>query len=166
MSENENNYDLKTLAEKLRDVRFTIFTTRQGHELHGRPMTVLEATEQGSLWFFGVKESELVQEAAADPDVTLSFADNAKGTYAFVSGKAYLRDDRAKVEELWNPIHKAWYDGPDDSDLQLIEVKLESAEYWDSPDSGAVRFLGILKAAVTGDEHEVGEHGHVQAPRP
>jgi len=165
MAENENNYDLKTLSEKLQAVRFSMFATRQGDQLRARPMTVLEATEQGSLWFFGVRASELVEEAAGDPNVALTFADNGNGTYAFVSGRAYLREDQAKVEELWNPIHKAWYDGPDDPDLQLIEVQIESAEYWDSPDSGPLRFLGIIRAAVTGDEHEVGEHGQVETSR-
>ena len=95
MPENENSYDLKTLAEKLQEVRFTMFATRQPDAIRGRPMTVLEATDQGSLWFFGVKDSELVQEAAEDPQVSLSFADNGKGTYAFVSGRAYLRTDPA-----------------------------------------------------------------------
>ena len=165
MAENENTYDLKTLSEKLQEVRFSMFATRQGEELRARPMTVLEATEQGSLWFFGVRESELVQEAASNPDVALTFADNGNSTYAFVSGTAYLREDQAKVDELWNPIHKAWYDGPEDPDLQLIEVQIASAEYWDSADSGPLRFLGIIRAAVTGDEHEVGEHGEIETSR-
>ena len=42
---------------------------------------------------------------------------------------------------------------------------MESAEYWDSPDSGIIRFLGIIKAAVTGEEHEF-EHGEIRAPTP
>ena len=164
MGENENSYDLPTLAEKLQEIRFTMFTTRQGDELRARPMTALEVTDNGSIWFFGVRESELVAEVAQDSTVGLSFADNGKGTYSFVSGSGFLREDPGKVQDLWNPIHKAWYDGPDDPDLQLIEVRLKSAEYWDSPDSGPLRFLGILKAAVTGDEHEVGEHGEIEAP--
>lgn len=164
MAENENPYDLPALAEKLQSIRFAMFTTRRGDELRARPMTALEVTERGSIWFFGVRESELAQEVAADSTVGLAFADNSKGTYAFVAGHGFLRENRAKLEDLWNPILKAWYDGPDDPDLQLIEVQLESAEYWDSPDSGPLRFLGILKAAVTGDEHEVGTHGTVEAP--
>lgn len=163
MAENENSYDLPTLAKKLQDIRFTMFTTRQGAELRARPMTTLQASEDGSLWFFGVRESELVQEVAADSRVGLAYADNGGGSYAFVAGSAYLREDRAKIEELWNPIHRAWYSGPEDPDLRLIEVELETAEYWDSPDSGVFRFLGILRAAVTGEEHEVGEHGQIEA---
>lgn len=163
MAENENTYDLPTLAKKLHDIRFTMFTTRQGSDIRSRPMTTLEATDEGSLWFFGVRDSELANEVAADPRVGLAYADNGSGTYAHVVGTGHLREDQAKVDELWNPIHKAWFDGPDDPDLQLIEVRLDTAEYWDSPDSGVFRFLGVLRAAVTGDEHEVGTHGEVEA---
>ena len=59
-----------------------------------------------------------------------------------------------------------WYDGPEDPDLQLIEVRIQSAEYWDSPDSGIVRMVGVLRAAVTGEEHEVGTHGEVKGSAP
>jgi general stress protein 26 len=164
MAENENQYDLPTLAKKLQDIRFTMFTTHQGPDMRARPMTTLEATDAGSLWFFGVRGSELADEVAADARVGLAYADNGSGTYAYVVGRGYLREDRAKIDELWNPIHKAWYSGPDDPDLQLIEVQLKTAEYWDSPDVGVVRFLGVLRAAVTSDEHEVGEHGEVSVP--
>jgi len=162
MAENQNSYDLPTLAGKLQDIRFTMFITHQGNGVHARPMTTLQATDHGSLWFFGVRKSELVEEVAADSRIGLAYADNGGGTYAFVSGRGYLREDQAKVEELWNPIHKAWYSGPEDPDLQLIEVVVETAEYWDSPDSGVFRFLGILRAAVTDEEHEVGEHGEIE----
>ena len=67
-----------------------------------RPMTTLEATEGGSLWFFGVRESELTSEARAEPRVGLAYADNGKGTYAYVTGRAFLRDNQAKVDQLWS----------------------------------------------------------------
>lgn len=150
------------LLDSIRESRFTMFTTRdQEDRLRARPMTTLEVTDEGSLWFFGVRSSELVTEAASDPRVGLAYADPGAGSYAFVSGRCHLREDRSRVEELWSDIHKAWYDGPDDPDLQLLEVRIEAAEYWDAPDSGVVRFLGILKAAVTGEEHEA-EHGQIE----
>ncbi len=115
------------------------------------------------LGFFGVRDSELTNEAAATPAVGLAYADNGDGSYAFVSGTCHLREDRTKVQQLWSKLHEAWYEGPDDPDLQLIEIRMESAEYWDSPDSGIFRFLGIVKAAVAGsDEDELGEHGEIQ----
>jgi general stress protein 26 len=158
--------DLPKLLEWIRGTRFTMFTTIDGEgRPRARPMTTLEASDAGALWFFGVRQSELTDEARAEPRVGLAYGDNGKGTYAYVTGRCFLREDRAKVGELWSKIHAAWYDGPDDPDLQLIEVRMESAEYWDGPDSGIVRFLGIIKAAITGEEHEV-DHGEVTAPTP
>jgi general stress protein 26 len=158
--------DLPKLLETIRDIRFTMFTTVDGDgRPRARPMTTLEATDGGSLWFFGVREAEMTGEARDEPRVGLAYADNGKGSYAYVTGRCFLRDDRAKVEQLWSKLHEAWYDGPDDPDLQLIEVRMESAEYWDSPDSGMIRFLGMVKAAVTGEEHEF-DHGEIRAPTP
>ena len=58
MAENENTYDLADLTHKLQGIRFTMFTTHQGEEMRARPITTLEATEDGTLWFFGVRDSE------------------------------------------------------------------------------------------------------------
>src|SRR5262245_36484018 len=114
--------DLPKLLDVIRDTRFTMFTTldRDGRP-RARPMTTLDASASGSLWVFGVRASDLTEEARANPRVGLAYADNDKGSYAFVTGACRLRDDRAKVEQLWSKLHEAWYDGPDDPDLQLIE---------------------------------------------
>ncbi|MFI7546199.1 pyridoxamine 5'-phosphate oxidase family protein [Actinoplanes sp. NPDC049599] len=41
------------------------------------------------------------------------------------------RHDRAKVEELWNPMLKAWFpEGLETPDLRLIKVHAETAECW------------------------------------
>ena len=158
--------DLPKLLDSIRDTRFTMFTTIDDEgRPRARPMTTLEATDDGSLWFFGIREGELVDEARAEPRVGLAYDNHGKGTYAYVRGRCFLREDRARVEQLWSKPHEAWYDGPDDPDLQLIEVRMESAEYWDSPDSGVIRFLGIIRAAITGEEHEF-DHGEITAPTP
>lgn len=158
--------DLPQLLESMRKTRFAMFTTVDGEGgLHARPMTTLEAGEDGSLWFFGVRDSELVGEVSAQNAVGLAYVDNGSSTYTFVSGTCHLREDRAKVDELWSRIHEAWFDGPDDPRLQLIEVRMESAEYWDSPDPGAVRILSMVRAAVTGKQPE-GDHGEIEVAQP
>ena len=80
-----------------------------------------------------------------------------------MTGRARVVDDAAKAKELWNPALKAWFtEGLDDPKLALIEVRIESAGYWDAPDNRFVRLAGILKAAVTGEEYDSGEVGHVE----
>ena len=127
-------------------------------------MTTLEADTSGSLWFFISADATTLDQIAADPSVGLAYADNGKGTYVSVAGDAVVRDDRAKVRELWNPAFKAWFEGPDDPNLNLVEVRIREAEYWDGPDSRIARLIGIVAAAVTGDEYDAGEHGEIDTP--
>ena len=153
--------DLSRLLDAIRETRFAMFTTRGGDRLRSRPMTVLDVSDEGSVWFLGARDSDVVAEAAADPRVGLVFADPDDGTYAYVEGNAQLRDDPDRVKELWDPMAEAWFEGPDDPSIQLIVVRIESGEYWDTPDNGAFRLLGVVKAAVIGDREAAGEHGEV-----
>ena len=164
MADTHTRNDLDKLVELLEDVRFTMFTTRVDGRIHSRPMTTLQADTSGSLWFFISADASTLDEIAADPSVGLAYADNGKGTYVSVAGDATVVGDRAKVEELWNPAFKAWFDGPDDPNLRLVEVRIASAEYWDSPDSRVARLVGIVAAAVTGDEYDAGEQGTIETP--
>lgn len=155
--------DLKTLHEHLTGIRFTMFATRDGDRLRSRPMTTIEAKAGGdSLLFLGNHGSELLADIATDPSVNLAYSDNDGGKYVSVSGTATSRDDRVMIRELWNPILNAWWDGPDDPAIRVIEVRIEGAEYWASPGSKIVRLVGIAAAAVTGNEYDDGEHGTVE----
>jgi general stress protein 26 len=72
-------------------------------------------------------------------------------------GRAEVRNDRAKIRELWTPFAKAWWDGPDDPEIRVVVVKPESAEFWDSPGKIAA-YAAMLTAAVTGAKVPVGEN--------
>ena len=66
------------------------------------------------------------------------------------------------MEELWNPILKAWFpDGLETPDLCLLKVNVEEAEYWDSSSSTLVQIAGFVKAMVTGQQADGGDHGKV-----
>jgi general stress protein 26 len=81
-----------------------------------------------------------------------------------VSGAAEARQDRAKAEELWNPLLKAWFpDGLDTPNLTLVKVHAESAEYWEAAHSSRViSLLGYAKAAVTRKTPDAGENETVR----
>jgi general stress protein 26 len=81
-----------------------------------------------------------------------------------VDGEARPSNDRAKIDELWNPLLKPWFDGPDDPNLQLLEVTIQSAEYWEGADTAVGRVISMARAAITGDDNAVGEHGTVDNP--
>ena len=150
---------LKTLTE---GIDFCMLTTINGGQLRSRPMSTQEMDENGDLWFFTSDQTHKVDEIEADDRVNAAYSQPDDNVYVSVSGRASIVKDRQKIEELWNPILKAWFpDGLDDPTLCLLKVSVEEAEYWDSPNSKIVQLVGFVKALVTGQQADGGDHGRV-----
>ena len=152
--------DLEKLRDMIKDIRFTMLTTVNADGPHARPMTTLESDPDGSLWFFAANDSRLATEIAADPLIGLAYADNGSADFVSVTGRARQVDDAAKAKALWNPALKAWFTGGlDDPKLALIEVRIESAGYWDAPDNRFVRLAGIIEGRCDGRGVRLGRGG-------
>jgi len=150
---------LKTLIE---GIDFCMLTTINGGQLRSRPMSTQEFGSDGELWFFTSDQTHKVDEIEADDRVNAAYSKPDDNVYVSVSGRASIVKDRQKIEELWNPILKAWFpDGLDDPTLCLLKVSVEEAEYWDSPNSKIVQLVGFVKALVTGQQADGGDHGRV-----
>lgn len=147
---------LKTL---IGNVQVAMLTTIDWGVLRSRPMQTQEFEFDGDLWFFTSSETHKTDEIEKDRRVNVSYAAPDSNTYVSVSGTAEIVNDRAKIEELWNPIYKAWFpDELEDPNLVLLKVTVEQAEYWDSPSSTIVQIAGFVKALVTGERADGGEH--------
>lgn len=149
----------KKIAELVKDIQFAMLTTVEPDgTVRSRPMATQKQEFDGDLWFFTGASSPKVREIRTDSQVNVSFADPGNNAYVSISGTAQLVRDRQKIEELWNPIYKAWFpDGLDDPDLALLKVTSTQAEYWDSPNGKIVQAIGFAKAIITGKQAEVGE---------
>ncbi len=102
----------RLLAEKIKGVRFATFTTVSADgSLHGRPMATQEADFDGVLWFFTKTGSGKVDEILSDSEVNVSYAAPEEHRYLSLSGRATLIHDRVKIEGLWSPAYRAWFDG-------------------------------------------------------
>ena len=153
---------IEKLKSLLEGIDFCMLTTINGGQLRSRPMSTQEMDENGDLWFFTSDETHKVDEIEADSRVNAAYSKVNDNTYVSVSGRAELVKNREKIEELWNPILKAWFpDGLDDPHLSLLRVSVEEAEYWDSPNSKIVQIVGFVKALVTGQQAKGGDHGKV-----
>lgn len=65
--------------------------------------------------------------------------------------------DVEKKRELWSSFVAAWFTvGPDDTEIVLLRVHAETAEYWDSP-GGVGTGIAMLKTKLTGGTPDVGE---------
>jgi general stress protein 26 len=150
---------LKTLVE---GIDFCMLTTINGGQLRSRPMSTQELDENGDLWFFTSDETHKVDEIEADNRVNAAYSKPDDNVYVSVSGRAAIVKDRQKIEELWNPTLKAWFpDGLEDPTVCLLKISVEEAEYWDSPNSKIVQIVGFVKALVTGQQADGGDHGRI-----
>jgi general stress protein 26 len=160
--EDTRQESIEKLKALLEDIDFAMLTTRANGKLRSRPMSTQKFEFDGDLWFFTSDQTHKVEEIEKDNEVNVAYSKPEDNTYVSVSGAASIVKDRAKIEELWNPILKAWFpEGLDDPTLCLLKVSVEEAEYWDSPNSKLVQLAGFVKALVTGQSADGGDHGKV-----
>jgi uncharacterized pyridoxamine 5'-phosphate oxidase family protein len=159
------------LAEK---IRIALFTTWDGTQQRVRPLTATVDREAHTICFLigvdggttlagatGAPPLTLAEQIERYPTVTMAFADKDASDYVAITGEAEVSNDRARIEELWTPFAKAWWDGPDDPDIRLVTVRPENAELWEGPNK-LVAYAVMLTAAATGGKPAVGDHGAVR----
>ena len=129
---------------------------------HSRPMV---AVSHGGdeLWFFTRADSRKVDELRRDGRILLDYAGGGHQSYVSLVGRAEVIRDSAKARELWAEPVRTWFpDGPDDPEIALVRVEVDSAEYWDAPSSTMVHAYGYVKARLTGEPPSPGDVGHVE----
>jgi general stress protein 26 len=157
--EDKRQESIRKLNDLINDVKVAMLTTIDWGILRSRPMQTQEFDFDGDLWFFTSSETHKTEEIEKDRRVNVSYAAPDTNTYVSVTGTAEIVTDREKIEELWNPIYKAWFpDALEDPNLVLLKVAVEQAEYWDSPSSTLVQVAGFVKAMVTGERAGGGEN--------
>ena len=150
---------IEKIRELTHGIDFCMLTTLDGGYLRSRPMSTQEFEFDGDLWFFTSDNTHKIDEIAKDSRVNVAYSNPDDNVYLSVSGKAEVVKDRAKIEELWSPILKAWFpEGLDDPHLCLLKIPVEQAEYWDAPSSKIVQLFGMVKAIATGTEADYGEN--------
>ena len=160
--EEKREESIAKLKDLIESIDFAMLTTVNGGQLRSRPMSTQKFEMDGDLWFFTSDQTHKIEEIEQDSRVNVAYAKPEDNVYVSVSGRAELVKDKEKIEELWNPILKAWFPkGLDDPTLALLKISVEEAEYWDSPNSKIVQLYGFVKAMVTGEPAKGGDHGKV-----
>lgn len=159
----------KTEAEKRQSLRkiindshtaFLVTRSVDGRP-HGRPMANAEVDEDlRRIYFATQRSSGKVDELNVDDRVFLGYVNGSGAEWASITGRGRIVDDRALIRELWNPMWKNWFTGPEDPEITLIEVTPEQAEYWDAG-SRLVQMAKFAFTALTGKAVDEGEHAKV-----
>lgn len=158
MEQKTRQEQIETLRELIKDIDMAMLTTVDADgSLRSRPMSTQEAEFDGDLWFMTTIDTPKIAEIGRNSRVNVSYAKPDDQRYVSVSGTAQVVNDRAKVEELWSPVYKAFFpDGLDDPRLCLIKVTVEKAEYWQS--LGLVATMVGFAKSLAGQEAEIGEN--------
>jgi general stress protein 26 len=116
-----------------------------------RPMSVQQVDDAGHLWFLSPSDSHKNQEIEVNPAVKLYFQGSTHSDFMQLNGRATISRDRAKIEELWQPILKTWFtDGIEDRRITVIEVASSEGYYWDTKHGNAIAGIKMLIGAVLG----------------
>jgi general stress protein 26 len=152
--------DRKKLRELIKDVRVAMLTTiDEDGSLRARPMGNHQGEFSEELLFLTYGAAHKNIEVSHDNRVSVAFADPGSQTYVSVSGHATLIRDRAKAEKIWTAWAKVWFpDGLDTPDLAVLSVRIDKAEYWDSPSGTFVLLYGLATQALTGHPPHLGEN--------
>ena len=157
----------EVLWDLIKQTRFCMLSHRHADgSLHAHPLTTQNKTlgEDGRLYFFVSRKTEMGQRLREDGNVNLAYANPHEDTWVSVTGTAQVLDDPEKKRELFNTIAKAWFPGgAEDPDLELVEVQIDEAEYWNVKENKLLQLLKMGKAAATGTRpKKMGEHDEVQ----
>ena len=155
--------DLQKFSELIMEMRTCILITGSlDGQPDARPMFTIEVDTDGTLWFFTDEFSKKVKEVSWNNKVFLTYANNEKNCYVVISGVAQVLNDRTKMEQLWNPLLKAWFpEGLNDQKITLLKVDPEKVEYWEGSSTKAGTLLNIIKSFVKGKQYDKGEHEQI-----
>ncbi|HAF71275.1 MAG: General stress protein, putative [Acetothermia bacterium 64_32] len=111
------------------EVSLVITQGEQGFP-HCRPMTLLGYEEEGTLWFATSRSSRKVSEISRDAKVTVCFLSFEGGAHAQLFGRAEVVEEPELKAEFWTEEWEEYWEGPDDPDYVLLEIRVERAEYY------------------------------------
>jgi general stress protein 26 len=154
----------KKVWDLIKDMRVAMFVTRNASgAMSARPMSAVNREFTDTLWFMTRSDSPKLDEVHASSQVLVAYAEPKDQNYVSVRGQARIVMDKAKVRDLWSEAARVWFPkGPDEDDIALIEVTIETAEYWDAPNAAMVYAYGYAKARLTGEPPNIGENKTVR----
>ena len=160
------NLEKEAAIEKIialaKDQTCLFCTFTEEFAIKARPMSTQGIEEDGTIWFFSSKVSNKNREINNRSKVQLLYGDPGKSDYLSVEGNAEIVADRMKIEELWTPLIKTWFqEGKDDPDLSLIKITPSQAYYWDTRHGKMIAFAKMMVSIVSGKTMDDGNEGEL-----
>jgi general stress protein 26 len=155
---------VKKIQKLIDSSNVCLFTTQLSEKpLSTRPMGTMKADDDGNIWFFSNSYSNKNREIKDDNRVQLFYSNNGNSEYLSIYGEAQILNDQKRINELWNPIVRAWFlGGKTDPDITIIKVKPAHVYYWDTNHNKMISLLRIFAGAINGAAIEDGVEGKIK----
>lgn len=150
MSDTERVWDL------MKKIGICMLASWDGKELQARPMGAYVRPEENAVFFLADRRHHKDDDIKTYSKVCLAFSDASGQKYVSVSGSAQVLDDRSKIHALWGVAAKAWWNSPEDPNIQLLKITPLDAQYWDAPGT-AIAYVKMTAAALIGTRPDMGE---------
>lgn len=151
----------RTLDDLLSEVRIAMVTTSVDGTWTSRPLTCIES-DHSFLRFLVDASADWVGDLGhADAVVHVTFSDPRQNTYVSLNGNSFLSADPAEIERLWTPAAAAFFSGPEDPNVRVLQVDVTDGSWWDGPSGRLGQAIGLLRAAINDDPSLAGGHGPV-----
>ncbi len=141
---------IKDVVEKTKTCFFC--TSRANGPSSGtRPMSVQKVDDNGHLWFLSADDSHKNQELSESSQVELFFQGTEHSDFLHLQGTGSISRDKARIQELWQPIIKTWFTGGvDDPRITVIRVAPQTGYYWDNKHGNFVAGVKMMIGAALG----------------
>lgn len=154
---------VQKITELITKANTCLFTTRLSSiPLSSRPMSTLKVDENGIIWFFSKVDSDKNMHIKQDDRVQLFYAHGASSEYLSLYGRAEIVTEQAVIRELWNPLAKVWFDGPEDPAITVLKITPEDGHYWDTKSNKMVQLLKLAIGAIIGKPLDDGLEGNIR----
>jgi len=134
-----------------------------GQPFSSRPMDPEVIDKDGNFWFLSADDSHKNKELSKDPHVQMLFQGSDYSDYLSLFGTAEISRDKAKIEELWDPMMKTWFtEGKDDPRITVIKVTPTEGYYWDTKHNMLVALAKRTYGSIVGKTYDDSIEGHIK----
>jgi general stress protein 26 len=130
----ESGQEMERCWQIIERTKVAMLVTRDGDQLHARPMGVEADRKQNALWFIIARSSHKDEQVENDNQVCVVVEDAEEGIYLSVAGRGEVIADRASIKAHWRKEADHFFKGgADNPDACLLKVTPEGSKLWDTP---------------------------------
>jgi len=146
--------------EIISEIKFGMIITKNEKKFRARPMTIIQDTFEGKLYFFTNVKAEQELRFDEQSGVSVVFSDIKSHSYITLNGTAKLIKDTHLIDQFWSFMTSVWFPkGKDDPDIALIEIDISCGEFWDNDKGSFSSMVEILAAKFSKRIPHLGEKG-------